>query len=317
MDRMVIVLGDLVADVSLRIPHFPIQARSQYALNYVEVGPGGACNVAIMAARFRLPVSCLGEVGSDQFGALILQGLKHEGIDTTNVLLTEEAATPVAGVVVDVEGEPTYLGFRGHLTCKTLPEAWRVQIESAAALFSDGWIEYPEAANLILDAFRAARRIGVPTFFDPGPGNPNVDNHWHREAAALATVLLANEAEAGRLTGITEPTAAARDIVQHGSQIVIVKRGEAGCLLVTDREVIASPGLAVRLQDATGAGDSVAGAVIYGYLKGLSLDELGMLANATGAAKVEKLGTGRNMPTLSEIRSIMEQQRGRTIPWPD
>ncbi len=308
---MVTVLGDLVADVSLRIPHFPIQARSHHTLNYVEVGPGGACNVAIMAARFRLPTCCLGEVGRDQFGALILQELEREGIDTTHVLVTQEAATPVAGVVVDVEGEPTYLGFRGHLTCKTLPEAWRGRIESATALFSDGWVEYAEAADLILEAFRTARGAGVPVFFDPGPGNPSVDNRWHWQAAALATVLLANEAEARRLTGIEEPTAAARAIVAHGSEIVIVKRGAAGCLLFTDAAEMASPGFPVHLQDATGAGDSVAGAVIYGYLNGMALEALGMLANATGAAKVQKLGTGSNMPTLPEIRSIMEQYGGQ------
>jgi sugar/nucleoside kinase (ribokinase family) len=88
-------------------------------------------------------------------------------------------------------------------------------------------------------------------------------------------------------------------------------------LLLTERAEMVSPGYPVLLQDATGAGDSVAGVVIYGYLKGLSLEQLGLLANATGAAKTEELGTGHNVPTLAEIRPIMERQRWRTIPWPD
>jgi ribokinase len=310
MDPRVIVLGDLVADVSLRIAHMPIAARSHHTLKHIEVGPGGACNVAIMAARFGLATGALGELGGDPFGTLVLQGLQREGVDTSGVLLNDNAATPVAGVVVDDEGEPTYLGFRGHLTCQTLPENWRGRIQSAKAVFSDGWIEYPEAANLILEAFRAAKRAGVPVLFDPGPGNPGVENNWQWEAAGLATVVLANEAETRRLAGIQDATAAARALVAHGSQIAVVKRGAAGCLLLTDREAVASPGLPVPLQDATGAGDSVAGAMIYGYLKGLSLGELGMLANATGAAKVQKLGTGHNMPTLPEIRAVMEHYGG-------
>jgi len=39
----------------------------------------------------------------------------------------------------------------------------------------------------------------------------------------------------------------------------------------------------------------------------MSLQELGSLANAAGAAKVRKLGTGQNMPTVTEIREILER----------
>ncbi len=39
-------------------------------------------------------------------------------------------------------------------------------------------------------------------------------------------------------------------------------------------------GLPVNARDATGAGDSLAAAVMYGYLNGLDLEQLGDLANA-------------------------------------
>jgi sugar/nucleoside kinase (ribokinase family) len=66
-----------------------------------------------------------------------------------------------------------------------------------------------------------------------------------------------------------------------------------------------APGYPVEARDATGAGDSFDGAVIYGYLKGLDLPALGTLANATGAAKVRKLGTGHNMPWPAEITEVL------------
>jgi hypothetical protein len=40
-------------------------------------------------------------------------------------------------------------------------------------------------------------------------------------------------------------------------------------------------------------------------LKGIGLPALGILANATGAAKVKKLGTGHNMPWPAEIRDVL------------
>ena len=307
MDKKpVLVLNDLIADVAFRIPAFPLNAGDLPKVSYLEIGPGGATNIAIMARRFGLPVTCLGEMGDDAVGQIVRQGLQREQIDTRHILINPSARTPVAGVLVDPRGEPAYLGYPGELHLDQLPESWRALLTGARALFADGWIERQPAADMILDAFQTARHARVPTFFDPGPGNPPLDNTWHRRAAALATVLLLNEQEAQTLTGESNPRALGRALLENGSQLVLLKRGSAGCMLFSGHDVLESAAFPVALIDATGAGDSVTGAVIYGFLRGLTLAELGMLANATGAAKVAKLGTGHNMPTLAEIGRILD-----------
>jgi sugar/nucleoside kinase (ribokinase family) len=95
---MILVLGDLVADLALRIPSFPITSSQLQRVEYLALGPGGAANVAIMAARLGLPVSCLAEVGKDRFGEIILEGLRAEGIDASGVVVSPDGETPVAGV---------------------------------------------------------------------------------------------------------------------------------------------------------------------------------------------------------------------------
>lgn len=302
---MVIILGDLIMDLSLRITGFPVQAKDLTRVTYLDLGPGGAGNVAIVAARFGLPVTCLGEIGDDRFGAMLLEGLQQEGIDVAHVVVNPAGRTPVAGVLVDKAGEPAYLGYRGEQHLATLPDDWRPLLAEGQALFADGWVEYEAAAVLIQTAFRLARASGIPTFFDPGPGNPAIDNGWHIEAASLATVLLATEEEAERLTGTADPLTAAQALLANGSELVVVKRSAAGCLLVTSTAVELSPGFPVTARDATGAGDSLDAAIIYGYLRDLPLAELGMLGNATGAAKVQKLGTGHNLPTLDEVQAVL------------
>jgi 5-dehydro-2-deoxygluconokinase len=307
--RKVVVMCDLIADLSLRIDTFPVRAQDLQQMSYPEIGPGGATNVAITASRFGLPVSCLGEVGDDRFGTVVLEGLKREGVDVTGVAVTSGAQTPVAGVLVDERGEPAYLGYPGTLTLDKLPHTWEAAIEFATAVFADGWVEHEGIAAVILKAFRHARAVKVPVFFDPGPGNPRLPkgNAWHLDAAALATVVLLNEQEAARLTALADPLAAARMLLANGAELVVLKRGVAGCLLVVQHSLQVAAGFPVEARDATGAGDSLAGAVIYGYLNGLSLPALGTLANATGAAKVRKLGTGHNMPTLTEVREVLEK----------
>jgi sugar/nucleoside kinase (ribokinase family) len=79
----------------------------------------------------------------------------------------------------------------------------------------------------------------------------------------------------------------------------------AGSFLLTEDELHIAPGLPVVARDATGAGDSLAAAMIYGYLNRFSLQEMGDVGNATGAAKVLKLGTGHSMPTVTEVNTML------------
>ncbi|MCL5429004.1 MAG: carbohydrate kinase family protein [Chloroflexi bacterium] len=299
------ILGDLIADISMRLPKFPVQAKDIHRLSYMEVGPGGACNVAIMAARFGLRVGCLGEVGDDGFGLVVREGLKREGVDVSNLQVTPAARTPVAGVVVDKAGEPGYLGYEGSLQIRSWPSKWAAPLQSAQALFADGWAEYKEIPAMVLRGFEVACAAGVRIFFDPGPGNPDLDNSWMKDAIALSEIVMLNRAEARRLVGEQEDEALVQALQALGAQWVLLKRGAGGLLLARGKERTESSGFAVKARDATGAGDSVAGAMIYGVMSHLPLDKLAALANATGAAKVLKLGTGHNMPTLPEIASVL------------
>lgn len=303
----VIVLGNILADLNLFLHQFPIQAQDLHTLSSLDLGPGGACNVAIMAARLGLPVASMGEVGDDRFGRLVVEGLQRERVDVSHVLVSAAAQTPVAGVLVDTAGEPAYLGFRGRLTQFTLPPAWRTALQGARALFVDGWAEFEAIPALVLEAVQLAQEQGVPVFFDPGPGNPNLDNGWHTAVLAHTDVLLLNAAEAARLSGEVESRAQGRALLAQGPRLVVLKRGAQGCVLFTPTSVTESLGFDVPLVDATGAGDSLDGAVIAGYLRGLPLVELGALANAAGAAKVQKRGTGHNVPTRDEVRAVLRQ----------
>jgi len=302
---MIIVFGDLLVDLSLRLEHFPLQAGDMQQSPFVELGPGGAGNVAIACRRFGLEVTCLGEIGDDEFGKIVRRGLAAEGIDVRQLAVTPGARTPLAGVLVDEAGDPAYLGFSGSLSLGTLLSSWEPAIESAQAVFTDGWAEHAGAARMRVDLLQRAGHQGVPTFFDPGPGNPALENGWHREAIGATQVLLLNGEEARRLTGIESPRDSLNALGQMGPELVIVKLGANGCLARKGEETVELPGIPVPLVDATGAGDSVAGAVIYAWLRGLDLTSLVRLANAAGAAKVQKRGTGRNVPTQEEVGAVL------------
>jgi ribokinase len=301
-----VILGDLIADINMRVPAFPVHAKDIYRLSHLDLGPGGACNAAIMAARFGLEVTALGETGDDTFGAVVRDGLAREGVDTTAMVVSAGARTPVAGVITDEAAEPAYLGYAGDLRVKTWPGAWTPMVDASVALYADGWAEYAHVPAMLLAGFEAARNARANIFFDPGPGNPEIDNAWVRDAVSIATVLLVNRAEGRRLAGEMEDSTLADTLLTLGPRWVVLKRGADG-LMIANRDGHAEvAGLPVRAVDTTGAGDSVSGAMMYGIARGLPIDKLAVLCNATGAAKVQKRGTGHNLPTMDEIAAMLE-----------
>jgi sugar/nucleoside kinase (ribokinase family) len=78
--------------------------------------------------------------------------------------------------------------------------------------------------------------------------------------------LVLNDGEARLLTEKKNLIDAAKDVLKMGPRFVIIKKGEHGCLMCTERETFVLPAFpAERVIDPTGAGDSFAGGMM-GYL---------------------------------------------------
>jgi len=78
--------------------------------------------------------------------------------------------------------------------------------------------------------------------------------------------LVLNDGEARLLTGKKNLIDAARDVLKLGPKFVVIKKGEHGCLMCSDRDTFVLPAFpAQKVVDPTGAGDSFAGGMM-GYL---------------------------------------------------
>lgn len=78
--------------------------------------------------------------------------------------------------------------------------------------------------------------------------------------------LVLNDGEARLLTEERNLITAARQVLKMGPKFVVIKKGEHGCLLVSDRGAFVLPAYPTeQVVDPTGAGDSFAGGMM-GYL---------------------------------------------------
>ena len=132
--------------------------------------------------------------------------------------------------------------------------------------------------------------------------------------------IVLNDLEARLLTNKLNMVAAIRElqgmVKPTGPRIVLLKKGEHGCLAAIGEELFALPAYpTARLVDPTGAGDSYAGGLL-GYLASKDTYDVGTLKNAIAAGTVMASFTIEDFSlnrlcavTAEEIRGRMEGYR--------
>lgn len=309
MGLRVASFGDLVMDVVAGVPRLPIEAARDQLLDYIRIEPGGAGNFLITGQRLGMSMCAGGAVGEDTFGYLVLQILRDEGVDVSEVHHLPGGTTTTVFVLVDRLGEHVFLGRSGEGP-ELLPGPWmETFLEDVQALQVWGYtfMEKPLVESM-LQLVEMAHQRGIPVFFDPGPQLQATPEYLERLLRCTRVILL-TEAEVPLVTGGCIGAEGIERLLDRGPGLVVVKQGVKGCTVHTRTETVVAPGFPVPLRDTTGAGDAFAAAFLYGYLHEWPLHQVATFANATGAAKVQKIGSGRQVPTADEVRRVLRDFR--------
>jgi sugar/nucleoside kinase (ribokinase family) len=305
----ILVYGDLVSDMVMRVDRLPVEANRVQNIHAIGIEPGGAGNSLIVAARLGAHAIALGTIGEDNPGQQVFDALRDEGVDTDAVQRGAGSVNMTVLVMIDAVGEHVFLVHRGHGQMLQIGDTERALISAADAYLVPGYsLHEPRVGPVAIDALNIAQAAKVPVFSDLGPivGDPSL-----REAAlavnAASRMAVLTEDEALTFTGAADASSAARWLQSHGAREVVLKRGSAGCLCFADGEAepVSVDGIAVDARDTSGAGDAFVAGFIVEWLKHHDLVRAARFANAVGAAKVRKVGTGRQMPTRAEIEELL------------
>jgi sugar/nucleoside kinase (ribokinase family) len=309
MSISVVAIGDIVADIVFTIPRLPVEAGRHQRAQEVTIEPGGAGNFLIAGARLGMKMHVLGVIGADGFGKAVLDGLQGEGVDTSGLVQRGEGATTPVLVLIDQSGQHVFVGGQRRGESVIASEEWHSLVCSADALFFNGFaLIEPQVCDATLALAQAAQTKGTPVYFDPGPMFGEATLARRRAALRNASALLLTEDELALLTG-SRQLESAEQLLHGRTAMVCIKRGGQGCRILTAHNVVEHPGFAVAVRDTTAAGDSFAAAFIYGHRAGWPLIQVAAFANAMGAAKVQKIGSGRQVPTAEEVRAVLHQFR--------
>jgi ribokinase len=288
------VIGDFAWDVLIRTNSTLLTGGDTFG--EVMLTPGGsAANVAAWAKRCGLETEFIGKIGRDRLGQMAQEDLAKEGV-TCHFLETDEHLTGCVAVFVDETGERSMVSGRGadfYLLPSELPKE---TVRRARHLHMTAWsffVDPPRAAARA--AAHLASASGATLSFDPGSfqmiGEMGVNNFLSCTQDLGIDVFLPNFEEGQVLTGLDEPEAIAAALAKLYPQAMIMLKLDAEGALVYDNGITTRvPPATNNLVDATGAGDSFAGAFLASYLGGATPVEAAHYATTISAWVIEHLG---------------------------
>jgi len=307
--QRILVAGDFILDRYLfgrveRIsPEAPVPVLH---VQSEENRPGGAGNVAANITSLGGNVILMGVVGDDDPGRslrtltpgndLIVTDPGFPTITKTRVMSQRQQIVRIDREVRD--SQPSTLAV------KTL-------LEKMVGLSVDGVLVSDYAKGTVSpDLMQGLKELcppgGPPLIVDPKPANISL----YKGVTGITPNLAESEAILGdKISGDLETSRAARRLLRRfRCRFVAITRGEEGITAAEIRKkAFHVPARSREVYDVTGAGDTVAAALILALSAGASLRESVTVANAAASLVVEKVGTARVSP--DELAKRLNQRR--------
>lgn len=285
----------------------------RYVSGYGIRTAGAESNVAVGLAKLGLDAAWISRLGADEFGILIRNQLRAEGVDCSHVIFDPAHRTGVMFKETGV-GETKVFYYRensaaSHLTPADLDES----------LFADAKILHLSGITPVLSdscrettlaAMELAKRNGVLVSFDP-----NIRRKlWGatdyvpliRDMTLRSEIVLLGLDEAETLFGLRDPDAILDLLFTQGcAQYVAVKDGGNGAWAAdrTTREKI--PPHPCKPIEPIGAGDGFNAGFLAGILKGKDVVTAGRMGGICGALATQTPGDVEGYPDEAQMEAAL------------
>ncbi|MFG2056025.1 carbohydrate kinase [Micromonospora sp. NPDC048930] len=300
-----VVLGEALVDL--------LDAECDGQPVYRQAIGGGPLNVAVAVARLGGDVQFVGSFGDDALAERIRDFLSAAGVGLAGAVTVP---APTALAVATFSGAEPDFRFYGEPRSYALlgPDELDVAVVEGADVLYCGSIVLLDPP--VLAAARRAWSIaGALRVFDPnvrpsllgGPGAPDRLREVVAEFAASAHLVKLSSADARVLYPREPVEGVAAYLRELGAATVVVTLGADGALVAAADDIVRIPAPKVDAVDATGAGDSVMGALIVELLAaGEPEDPIGWRERVAFALRVaglvcESPGGATAMPTRAAV----------------
>jgi len=315
MNPQVIAIGEILVDFVSTKP------GSYSEVPAFEKCFGGApMNTIVGVSRLGVSGGAITAVGDDPFGKFLLEELKLNKVDTSQVKFKKGRRTTISFVANEpMSGERVFFFYRKPWTGETADSALEPKdidssyIAKAGILHVSGFaLSQNPCREAIFKAIMCARKNGVKVSFD---STLRIDvwnsratlRKTYSRALRLCDIAAFSKEEAEFIFGTSEIEEAVRRALRYGIGIVGIKLGDKGSFIMSeDGRRVQMPAFRVKAIDTTGAGDGWNAGLLVGLCKGWDLEKCATVANALGALVVTKRGAITAMPYKQELIEFLK-----------
>lgn len=254
---------------------------------------GDTLNTAVYLARQMDPeqfrVCYVTGLGRDPFSAAMTLAWRAEGIDTDHIVYSDKRLPGMYYIETAADGERHFYYWRGEAAARfwmETPQGREVcrKLTDFDVLYVSGIslaILEPKSRSQLFNTLSACREKGGRIFFDNNyrpslwPSREEAQQVYRRMLGITDTAFLTLDDEAA-LWGTASLIELHNRCDQAGVREVVIKRGQASCLIMKDVETLEIP--AVRLEpesvkDTTAAGDSFSAGYMAARLLGGDVED--------------------------------------------
>ena len=317
-------MSKLICIGEILIDFIPLEkgVKLKDVVTFERVAGGAPANVAACVSRLGEKAFMISKLGTDAFGDYLIETLNNVGVNTSNVMQTNEANTGLAFVSLDATGNRDFSFYRNPSSDMLLDES-----EVSEDLFEANDILHFCSVDLINAPVKKAHKRAIKyaldreciISFDPNVRLPLWDNPLElketiMEFVPYAHILKISDEELEFITGKNRIEKALPQLFIGNVKIVIYTKGPNGCELYTKRRTFQHNGFIVDAVDTTGSGDSFIGAFLYQLLDAKrtlnnilrsDFDQLIQFSNAVGALVATRKGGIPSMPRINVVNEFI------------
>lgn len=292
-------------------------------VRYYEVHVAGSeANMLIGLTKFGFKTGIITKVGNDEFGKLIVNFLRSEGVDVSHVKIDPSAPTGVYFIQrhYPVPGKSTTFYYR-HGSAASMMSSEDIDedyVREFKAIILTGITPAlsESCKDAVMKAYDLAKNEGLDIVLDT---NIRMKLWKSREKARTfisrllnSKIVFTNVEDLDILFPNTNVMDAAKLIISKRKEceIVVVKMGEKGAIALTRNKVYRKEPFPVpMIEDVIGAGDAFNATFLAAYYKGKSIDEALTYANAAGALTVTVRGDVEALTSWKDLEAFTESFR--------
>lgn len=289
-----LVLGHTAFDYIMEVKEFSKINTSAIVDKMEKLHGGAAGNVAVVASKMGLDVGLISCIGKDFKDSEYEQEMIEEGIDISDMIVSEDANTPTAFVLTNPEDEQMFYFYWGAAKEYETSPVPKAAIDQARAVhLATGDPEYNIKAGKY--AYESNKLVS----FDPGQDLHLYTTKNLKEMIKNCNILFGNEHEIDHICDLLEKSV--EDLLEENINMVIQTLGDKGSIIYAKNEdPINIEVVPTKAVDPTGAGDSYRAAFLSLYLRDNDLKTCGRFASTVSSYIVETQGTQTNIPTADQ-----------------